>query len=130
MNDKKIDLKRMEELVNNFGGSENVACDNNSDDIKMIMNHKGYSIGFNGNSIDFNKTLKSLKGALSEALGLYINFIINDKITINGVSDCIEQINNYINDDADVMFATEINNDIDINQYEYQILITGLKNRY
>ena len=87
----------MRKLLNKSNDSENIDNTINNDDINTIMSNKGYCIGFNGYSKDFNTTLKSLNNALNEAQGLYIKFIINDKITMSSIGDVMEQLNNYLN---------------------------------
>ncbi len=125
LNTHNIDLKRMEYLLANLGDSENIITKNINN--HRTVNYKNCSIEFNGNSEDIAEKLKKSKIHLANAKEVYIKLIVNENITMHGVDDIIEQINNSIGKNTNITFATDINNSIDINKYEYQIIITGLE---
>ncbi len=134
MEEKEINLKRMQSLLNSFDTDKNIdenPIENTNNEVDenltVIMNHKGYYVGFNGHSDDIINTLDKFKKELLEAKGLFIQFNVNEKITMTAVGDIMEELNNRANSDIEIIFGTIIDNNIDVNCYEYRILLTGLE---
>jgi len=101
-------------------------------DYKAINAHQGYSIGFNSGIVKINnleiELLQRLEKCLRKSKGILINFIINEKESLHNISNTVVKINdiNINNNDTDIIFGSETNNSINIEECKFEILITGL----
>ena len=100
-------------------------------DYKIINAHQGYSIGFNSDTVKiYNLELELLQRFekhLCKAKGILINFIINENKSLSDISNTMAKINNFIINDTDIIIGTETNNSINLEECEFEILITGLE---
>lgn len=100
------------------------------DDYKIILSHKG-RVSFVNNSCKISKFVsniyKTIKNDLIKAKGVLIKFGIHKEQDFLVINDLIAKINDFINEDADVIFSTyqSVNKDVEI--IEYQIIISGIK---
>ncbi|MGB5792135.1 hypothetical protein [Poseidonibacter sp.] len=102
----------------------------NSDDYKQINQHSGYSIGFNSEVI-FLKNLDTeiierLNDYLPQAKGALIKFLINKEQSMLSINDTMEKLTNSINSECEIIFGTEIKEDIKLDECKFNIYITGL----
>jgi len=126
MKNNDITLKNIQDSLINFNTDTNETKNTYiENELMKVMNLKGYYVGFNGHSNDIINTFDTFKNELFEAKGLFIQFQVNEEITMTAVGDIVENLNSRIDSDIYMLFDTVINN-IDINCYEYKILLTGL----
>jgi len=98
-------------------------------DYITILSHNGKIAGIVSScKIDeveniFDETLKT---SLSNAKGILVNFQLNKEQTLLTINDFMAKINEYSNEEADIIFSSEVRNDIDENIIGFQILVTGL----
>lgn len=122
-----MNLKRMQELLNKSGNTNQSTIAQDNDTLQEIMNYEGYAIGFSGSSNQIEKTLKDFSKELKKAQGLYIKFICSDSILASAIGTIMEDINSCLTGNTTIIMETEINNSIKSNDYQFQILLTGLE---
>jgi cell division GTPase FtsZ len=100
-------------------------------DYKTINAHKGFTIGFNSNIVPINnlevELLQRLKTHLEKAKGVLIKYTINEDKNLLDISAIMEKLNNIIDNDTEIIFGTEIDNNLKIEECRFHILITGLE---
>ena len=103
--------------------------DLNYADWKTINEHKGYSIGFNSELVSIDnleiELFNKLKKYIKQAKGILIKFYINQNQDLIEISNIMEKIND--NTDADMIFGTEIDSHIKIDECRFHVQITGLE---
>lgn len=98
-------------------------------DYKTIFSHKGKVIGLIGDcKIDdfiesFDETLKS---SLPNAKGILINFVIHKEQSLFKINSCVGEIVDLLSMECEIIFGTEIDNSMDLENVKYEIIITGL----
>lgn len=125
-----MNLKRMQELLNKSGNTNQSTIAQDNDTLQEIMNYEGYSIGFSGSSNQKEKFFKDCTTELKKAKGLYIKFICSESITASTINTIMEDINFCIAEHTTIIMETEINGNICSSEYHFQILLTGLEAIY
>ena len=98
-------------------------------DYKTILSHSGKIDGLVGNcKIEefINKIDESLINSFSKAKGILINFKFHKNQSLFIISDYMEKINDLAHIKAEIIFSTEIIDNIDEEILEYEIILTGL----
>ena len=98
-------------------------------DYKIILSHKGRIDGLVGFcKIDefINQFDDSFKNSLLNAKGILVVFSFNSKHSFDFTGYHLEKIYSYTNNNAEIIFGTEIDDNIDMDIVNYQIIITGL----
>ncbi len=102
-------------------------------DYETINKHSGYCIGFNSEIVLINnleiEIIQRFEKDFNKAEGILIKYSINKNQSLLEISNIMEKINNIIDFDAEVIFGTEIDVDMNIEECKFHILITGLKER-
>lgn len=100
-------------------------------DYKSINAHQGYSIGFNSDIVKINdlevELLQRFEKHLCKAKGILMNFAINGDENLHDITDTVIKINNFNNNYPDIIFASETDNSIKMEECKFEILITGLE---
>lgn len=99
------------------------------DDYKIILSHKG-RVSFVNDSCKISKFVNSLaetiKNDLIKAKGVLIKFGIHKEQDFLVINDLIAKLNDFIIEDADVIFSTYESMNKDVETIEYQIIISGI----
>jgi cell division GTPase FtsZ len=95
-------------------------------DLNQIIRYDGYSIGFSGNYESFDKILQNFNQYVTNAKGIYIQFILHKETSLFEVSKSVEIINNLSNENVDLLFSTQYHN-IENDNSHFQILVTDIK---
>ena len=98
-------------------------------DYKTILSHSGKIDGLVGTcKIEefINKIDESLKDSFSKAKGVLIDFKLHKNQSLSIINESMRKINDLVDYDADIIYSTEIIDNIDEDIIEYQIIITGL----
>ena len=147
--DKKIGMKDAFKIVDNVlyqavnGMSEVILNPGNSDintdfaDIKTIMQHRGlalmgigYGKGDNAAELALQSAIESPlldKMSLSGAKGMLIHFHTNPQVSMFAISDVMSKINDTINGDAEVIFGTTSDDNLEIDEVKITIVATGFE---
>jgi len=99
-------------------------------DYKTILSHKGSILGEVSSCkiSDFMNCLdKSIKDSMPKAKGVLINFGIHKDQTLFSINDLISEIHDFLNEDAEIIFATEQISSNDKEIVTYQIIMTGIE---
>jgi len=100
-------------------------------DYKTINAHKGFTVGFNSDIIPINnlevELLQRFKKYLAKAKGVLIKYTISEDENLLEISAIMEKLNNIVDNDAEIIFGTETDNNLKIEEYRFYILITGLE---
>ena len=100
-------------------------------DYKTINCHKGYTIGFNSDILPINdlevELLQRFKKHLAKAKGVLIKYTISEDKNLLDISTIMEKLNNIIDNDVEIIFATEVDNNLKIEECRFHILIAGLE---
>jgi len=98
-------------------------------DYKIINAHQGYSVGFNSDIVEVKnlevELLQRFEKQLTKSKGILINFVINEDNSLSDIKSTMGKINNFIDNDTDIIFGTETDNSIKIKECKFEILITG-----
>jgi cell division protein FtsZ len=149
--DKKIGMKDAFKIVDNVlyqavnGMSEVILNPGNSDintdfaDIKTIMQHRGlalmgigYGKGDNAAELALQSAIESPlldKMSLSGAKGMLIHFHTNPQVSMFAISDVMSKINDTINGDAEVIFGTTSDDNLEIDEVKITIVATGFERK-
>ncbi|MGD9553422.1 MAG: hypothetical protein AB7D96_06115 [Arcobacteraceae bacterium] len=122
-----MNFEKIKELLNCYNANEQINMKENENYLDKLMKYNGSSIGFSGHSNDFFTTLKNLSSDSKAAKGVFIKFIINDNIKVSALENIMVTIQNFISKKPTLVFDTDINNNILCNEFQFQILITGIK---
>jgi len=100
-------------------------------DYKTINAHKGFTIGFNSDILLINdlevELLQRFKKHLAKAKGVLIKYTISEDKNLLDISVVMEKLNNIIDNNAEIIFGTETDNNLKIEECRFHILITGLE---
>ncbi|MFA7084284.1 MAG: hypothetical protein WC141_07105 [Arcobacteraceae bacterium] len=103
----------------------------NNADRKTINEHKGYIIGFNSDVVAIGnmniELLNRFKDYFSQAKGILVKFSINKKQNIFEINEVMMQLSDIANNDADIIFGTEINKNIELGKCKFHVDITGIE---
>ena len=98
-------------------------------DYKTIFSHEGKVMGLIGNCKidDFIKSFdETLKSSLPNAKGILINFVIHKEQSLYKINSCMSEIIDLSSMECEIIFGTEIDNSLDLENVKYEIIITGL----
>lgn len=98
-------------------------------DYKTIFSHKGKVIGLIGNCKidDFIKSFNEiLKDSLPNAKGILINFYVHKEQSLFKITSCAGEIVDLSSMECEIIFGTEIDDSMDLENVKYEIIVTGL----
>ncbi len=108
---------------------ENTGINLDIADYKTIFSHKGKVIGLIGNCKidDFIESFdETLKDSLPNAKGILINFVIHKEQSLFKINSCVGEIVDLSSMECEIIFGTEIDDSMDLENVKYQIIVTGL----
>lgn len=98
-------------------------------DYQTILAHKGKIVGRVGDckSADLMTNLdEEFKTSLGNAKGVLLEFEQNKDANLSQISSIMEELNEYFDENADVVFGVKYNKDVGIEFINYTIIATGL----
>ena len=98
-------------------------------DYKTILSHSGKIDGLVGTcKIEefIDKLDESLINSFLKSKGILINFKFHKNQSLSMISDYMDKINDLAHVEAEIIFSTEIIDNIDEEILEYEIILTGL----
>jgi cell division protein FtsZ len=147
--DENIGFKDAFKIVDNIlyqavnGMSEVILKHGNGDvntdfaDVQTIMQHRGMALMGIGKAKGENATIKALENAiesplldkmsLSGAKGLLIHFHIHPQISLFSVNNVMKELNETIDNNAEVIFGTTTDESLDNDEVKITIVATGFE---
>ena len=108
-------------------------------DVKTVMGHRGLALMGTGYSIGASAAYDAAKMAIESplldnisidgAMGVLVHFDIHPNYPLNGISEAMDIIYDSADEDADVIFGTTTNKDIDIDEVKITIVATGFDDK-
>jgi len=108
-------------------------------DVKTVMNHRGLALmgtGYcSGASAAYDAAKMAIESPLLDnisidgAMGVLVQFDIHPDYPLNGISEAMEIIYDSADEDADVIFGTTTNADMEIDEVKITIVATGFEDR-
>ena len=108
-------------------------------DVKTVMNHRGLALMGTGYSLGAAAAYDAAKMAIESplldnisidgAMGVLVQFDIHPDYPLNGISEAMEIIYDSADEDADVIFGTTTNEDMDIDEVRITIVATGFEDK-
>ncbi len=108
-------------------------------DVKTVMNHRGLALMGTGYSTGTSAAYDAAKIAIESplldnisidgAMGVLVQFDIHPDYPLNGISEAMDIIYDSADEDADVIFGTTTNADIDIDEVKITIVATGFEDK-
>jgi len=108
-------------------------------DVKTVMNHRGLALMGTGYSSGAAAAYDAAKMAIESplldnisidgAMGVLVQFDIHPDYPLNGISEAMEIIYDSADEDADVIFGTTTNADMEIDEVKITIVATGFEDR-
>jgi len=108
-------------------------------DVKTVMNHRGLALMGTGYSSGAAAAYDAAKMAIESplldnisidgAMGVLVQFDIHPDYPLNGISEAMEIIYDSADEDADVIFGTTTNEDMDIDEVRITIVATGFEDK-
>ena len=99
------------------------------EDYKSILKHSGKIYGMVGscNISEFGNNLdETFKNSLLKAKAISIKFGFHKNQSLFKINDYMIEINDAVNSDTEIIFATENIDDIDLGVLKYEIIVTGI----
>jgi len=149
--EKNLGIKESFKLVDDIlsqavGGISNVILahgdnDINLDfaDVKTIMSHKGLALMGVGYSAGTNAAYDATKAAIESplldnisidgAMGVLVHFDIHPDYPILEISEAMNIVEENADEDANVIFGTTTNPDMDIDEVKITIIATGFEDK-
>lgn len=147
--EQKLGLKESFTLVDDIlaravSGMSSIILDHgNSDinvdfaDVKTIMGHKGLALMGVGESQGTKAATEALQTAIESplfdnmkidgAMGVLIHFYIHPNYPLQDISDAMEHIEDNVDEDAQVIFGTTTDENLDQNTVKVTIVATGFE---
>ena len=147
--DENVGMKDAFRIVDNVlyqavnGVSEVILNPGNSDintdfaDVKTIMQHKGMALMGIGRAKGDDSAKRALENAIDSPLldkmpltgakGLLIHFNVNPNVSMFAISDIMNTIHDTIDSNAEVIFGTSTNEDLDVDEVKITIVATGFE---
>ncbi|MFA6852311.1 MAG: hypothetical protein WC149_01745 [Arcobacteraceae bacterium] len=122
-----MNFKKINELLYNSNRDEQLNIEENENTLQALMKYKGYYFGFSGHSSDFIDTLENLTSKFKAPQGIFIKFVINQNIDASALENVMETIHKFIPQTTTLVFDTDINNTINLDEFQFQILLTGIQ---
>ena len=108
-------------------------------DVKTVMNHRGLALmgtGYSsGDSAAYDAAKMAIESPLLDnisidgAMGVLVQFDIHPDYPLNGISEAMEIIYDSADEDADVIFGTTTNSNMDIDEVKITIVATGFEDK-
>ena len=149
--EKNLGIKESFKLVDDIlsqavGGISNVILSHGENDInldfadvKTIMSHRGLALMGVGYSSGTNAAYDATKAAIESplldnisiegAMGVLVHFDIHPDYPILEISEAMNIVEEHAHDDANVIFGTTTNPDMDIEEVKITIIATGFEDK-
>lgn len=145
--ENKIDLERMEKLLNGFSldkvdyqilphskcsnpSSEDIYIDR--EDLCKIMSCKGNMVGYTNSSSSDNISEDVISHIgidnIRKAKMVLIIYSVNPHVSLINISKFTDDLYGFCSPECNVLFGTETDDAIDRNVVQYKILLTGIDN--
>ncbi len=108
-------------------------------DVKTVMNHRGLALmgtGYSsGSAAAYDAAKMAIESPLLDnisidgAMGVLVQFDIHPDYPLNGISEAMEIIYDSADEDADVIFGTTTNADMEIDEVKITIVATGFEDK-
>ncbi len=108
-------------------------------DVKTVMNHRGLALMGTGYSSGAAAAYDAAKAAIESplldnisidgAMGVLVQFDIHPDYPLNGISEAMDIIYDSADENADVIFGTTTNIDMDIDEVKITIVATGFEDK-
>lgn len=99
-------------------------------DYKTVNEHKGHTVGFNSEVIlvdDLEKELiERFRSYLPYSKGLLIKYLINEDQCLLPIADITEKVHELVPSECEIVFGTEVDSKLKLNECRFNIQITGL----
>ncbi len=149
--EKNLGMKESFRLVDNIlsqavGGISNVILSHGENDInldfadvKTVMSHKGMALMGVGESSGGGAAIEAAKIAMESpllndisingAMGILVHFHIHPQYPMLEMSDAMETIESNADEEANVIFGTTTDEDLDIDEVKLTIIATGFDSK-
>jgi cell division protein FtsZ len=149
--EKNLGIKESFKLVDDIlsqavGGISNVILSHGENDInldfadvKTIMSHRGLALMGVGYSAGTNAAYDATKAAIESplldnisiegAMGVLVHFHIHPDYPILEISEAMNIVEEHADEDANVIFGTTTNSDMDIEEVKITIIATGFDDK-
>ena len=107
-----------------------MGIDLDTTDFQIILQKDGNIKGISKKDItiyEIYDIFDSFSKYLSSAKGVVIQIGINQDQSLFSISDVMEKYNTILKDDCDIIFGTQIVEDIDIDRYNFMLIISGVE---
>jgi len=104
-------------------------------DVKTVMGHRGLALMGTGYSTGSSAAYDAAKMAIESplldnisidgAMGVLVHFDIHPEYPLNGISEAMDIIYDSADEDADVIFGTTTNEEMEIDEVKITIVATG-----
>jgi cell division protein FtsZ len=108
-------------------------------DVKTVMGHRGLALMGTGYSTGSSAAYDAAKMAIESplldnisidgAMGVLVHFDIHPEYPLNGISEAMDIIYDSADEDADVIFGTTTNENIEIDEVKITIVATGFEDQ-
>jgi cell division protein FtsZ len=108
-------------------------------DVKTVMNHRGLALmgtGYSsGSSAAYDAAKMAIESPLLDnisidgAMGVLVQFDIHPDYPLNGISEAMDIIYDSADEDADVIFGTTTNENMELDEVRITIVATGFEDK-
>jgi len=108
-------------------------------DVKTVMNHRGLALMGTGYSSGASAAYDAAKMAIESplldnisidgAMGVLVQFDIHPDYPLNGISEAMDIIYDSADEEADVIFGTTTNENMDLDEVRITIVATGFEDK-
>ena len=108
-------------------------------DVKTVMGHRGLALMGTGYSTGSSAAYDAAKMAIESplldnisidgAMGVLVHFDIHPEYPLNGIGEAMDIIYDSADEDADVIFGTTTNENIEIDEVKITIVATGFEDQ-
>ena len=108
-------------------------------DVKTVMNHRGLALMGTGYSTGSSAAYDAAKMAIESplldnisidgAMGVLVQFDIHPDYPLNGISEAMDIIYDSADEDADVIFGTTTNENMELDEVRITIVATGFEDK-
>ena len=141
----KDSFKMVDEVLSRaVSGTSGIILSSGEDDINVdfadlqtVMSHRGLALmgvgEAQGDRSAFDAVKKAIDSPLLDnvtidgAMGILVNFHINPAYPLTAVSEAMEIVEDAADEDADVIFGTTTDTDMDVNSVRITIVATGFE---
>jgi len=114
-------------------GSNDINVDFN--DLKTVMSYKGLALMGVGEAKGENSATTAIETAINSplmdnisidgAMGVLVHFTIHSDYSLASISESMELIYNRVDPEADIIFGTTTDNELDVDEVKITIVATG-----